>query len=118
LYRPGGDVEKKIALTPELLELIAERFKALAEPTRLHILKALRDGEKTVTQLMEETGLGQANVSKHLQLLHGLGITDRRKEGLYVYYRLADPTVFELCDIMCGRLVEEAQARRELFTAS
>jgi DNA-binding transcriptional ArsR family regulator len=106
-----------VPLTPELLELIAARFKALAEPARLHILNALRGGEKTVSQLMEETGLGQANVSKHLQLLHGLGFADRRKEGLYVYYRLADNSVFQLCDIMCGRLVEEARARAELLHA-
>ena len=78
-----------VPLTPELLELIAERFKALAEPARLKILNSLRDGEKSVSQLMEATGLGQANVSKHLQLLHGLGFVDRRKEGLYVHYSLA-----------------------------
>lgn len=106
-----------VTLTPELLELIAERFKALAEPARLHILNALRDGEKTVSQLMEETGLGQANVSKHLQLLHSLGFADRRKEGLYVFYRLADPSVFQLCDIMCGRLVEETRVRSELLAS-
>jgi DNA-binding transcriptional ArsR family regulator len=106
----------EIPLTPELLALMAERFKALGEPARLHILNALRGGEKTVTQLMEETGLGQANVSKHLQLLHSLGFTSRRKEGLYVYYRLADSSVFQLCDIMCGRLVEETRARSELFS--
>ncbi len=106
-----------IPLTSELLSLIAERFKALAEPARLNILNALREDEKTVSQLMEETSLGQANVSKHLQLLHGLGFVDRRKEGLYVYYRLADPAVFQLCDIMCGRLVEEARERNELFSA-
>jgi len=104
-----------VPLTPELLDLIAERFRALAEPARLRILNALRDGERTVGSLMEETGLGQANVSKHLQLLHSLGFVERRKEGLYVYYRLADPKVFELCDIMCGRLVEEARARTQLF---
>jgi DNA-binding transcriptional ArsR family regulator len=104
-----------ISLTPELLELIAERFKALAEPARLHILDALRGGEKTVSELMEQTGLGQANASKHLQLLHGLGFVERRKEGLYVYYRLSDDSVFQLCDIMCGRLVEESQLRRELL---
>lgn len=106
-----------VPLTPELLELIAERFKALAEPARLNILNALRDGERTVTDLMDETGLAQANVSKHLQLLHGLGFTDRRKEGLFVYYRLADQSVFQLCDIMCGRLVEEARSRNELLSA-
>jgi DNA-binding transcriptional ArsR family regulator len=107
-----------IPLTPELLELIAERFKALAEPARLHILNALRGGEKAVSELMDETGLGQANVSKHLQLLHNLGFVERRKEGLFVFYRLADESVFQLCDIMCGRLVEEARERSALFSAS
>jgi DNA-binding transcriptional ArsR family regulator len=106
-----------VVLTPELLELIAERFKGLAEPARLHILNTLRGGEKTVSQLIEETGLGQANLSKHLQLLHGLGFVERRKEGLYVHYRLADDSVFHLCDVMCGRLVEEARIRGDLLTS-
>jgi DNA-binding transcriptional ArsR family regulator len=104
-----------VPLTPELLELIAERFKALAEPARLKILNALRDGEKSVSQLMDETGLGQANVSKHLQLLHGLGFVERRKEGLYVHYSLASEDVFRLCDIVCGRLAVEADTRGRLL---
>jgi DNA-binding transcriptional ArsR family regulator len=107
-----------IPLTPELLELSADRVKALAEPARLHILNALRSGERTVSGLMQETGLGQANVSKHLQMLHGLGFVERRKEGLYVHYRLADDSVFQLCDIMCGRLAEETRLRSELLASS
>jgi DNA-binding transcriptional ArsR family regulator len=102
-------------LTPELLDLIADRFKALAEPARLNILNALREREMTVTELMEATGLGQANASKHLQLLHSLGFVERRKEGLYVHYRLADEDVFKLCDIMCGRLAQETDLRRRLL---
>jgi len=105
----------EFALTPEVLELVAERFKALAEPARLRILNSLRSGEKTVTELTEATDLGQANVSKHLQLLYALRFVDRRKEGLYVHYRLASRDVFELCDIVCGRLAEENEAREELF---
>lgn len=105
----------RFPLTPELLELIAERFKALAEPARLRILNTLREGEKTVSELIEATGLGQANVSKHLQLLYSLGFVARRKDGLYAYYRLASEDVFQLCDLMCGRLEREAGARRELF---
>ncbi len=104
-----------VTLTPELLGLIAERFKALSEPARLRILNALRTGEKTVSQLMEETGLGQANVSKHLQMLHSLGFVGRRKEGLHVHYSLASEDVFRLCDIMCGRLAAEADARWRLL---
>ena len=102
-------------LTPDLLELIAERFKALAEPARLRILNALREGEKTVGELMEETGFGQANVSKHLRLLHSLGFVERRKEGLYVHYSLQGEDVFQLCDIVCGRLAAEADARGRMF---
>ena len=94
-----------LSMTPQLVGLVADRFKALAEPTRLNLLRELRAGERTVTELRESTGLGQANVSKHLQLLHGLGFVERRKEGLYVYYRLADEDVFTLCDLMCGRLL-------------
>lgn len=92
-------------LTDEIFDQVALRFKALAEPARLRTLDALRDGELTVGDLGERTGLNQANLSKHLQLLHALGFVGRRKDGLFVYYSLMDEDVFQLCDIMCGRLV-------------
>ena len=99
------------ALTPDVLELVAERFKVLAEPARLQILNALRGGEQTVTELIEATGIRQANVSKHLQLLYAAGFVDRRKEGLRVYSHSADEGVFELCHLDCGRLESEAGRR-------
>ena len=102
-------------LTPEMLALVAERLRALAEPARLQILNELRSGERTVTELVEATGLGQANVSKHLQLLHGAGFVARRKDGLYARYRLADEDVFRICTIMCGRLEADARRRRHLL---
>ena len=98
-------------MTPELLELVAERFKALGEPARLTILNSLRRGEATVSELVENTGMGQANVSKHLQLLHTLRFVARRKEGLFVYYSLADDSVFQLCDVMCGRIAQDSRER-------
>ena len=98
-------------MTPELLELVAERFKALGEPARLAILNSLRRGEATVSELVENTGMGQANVSKHLQLLHTLRFVARRKEGLFVYYSLADDSVFQLCDVMCGRIAQDSRER-------
>ena len=103
----------QLKLTPDLIAIIAERFKALSEPARLEILSNLRDGEMTVTELVEATGLGQANVSKHLQFLFSAGFVGRRKEGLYVYYFLADADVFRLCDLMCGRLERELTHRRK-----
>jgi DNA-binding transcriptional ArsR family regulator len=104
-------------LTADMLELVARRFKALGESGRLRLLDALRDGEKTVSELMERTGMGQANVSKHLQMLHALGFTTRRKDGLFVYYSLADQEIFTLCDIMCGRIEAETRARQDIFSA-
>lgn len=105
-------------LTRPVLEQLADRFKVLGEVNRLAVLSALRDGEQTVTELMDATGLGQANLSKHLTLLHRLGFVTRRKEGLNVYYRLADQDVFSICDIMCGRLERETAARRSVLGAA
>lgn len=105
-------------LPPALLASIAERFKALAEPTRLQLLQALRSGEATVSELVQRTGLTQANVSKHLSLLHGLGFVARRKEGLFTHYRLADRDVFRLCDLVCGRIERELRAREHSLRAT
>ena len=103
-------------LPTEALALIAERFGVLAEPARLSILNTLMMGEHTVSDLIEETGLNQANVSKHLRVLRLAGYVDRRKEGLYAFYRIADPSVEVLCQIMCGRLEEQAKAQSASLT--
>lgn len=108
---------KEDDMSPELMELVAARFRALGEPVRLQILAALRRGEVSVNDLVEETGLGQANVSKHLQILHSLGFVARRKEGLFVYYRLADKNVFRLCDIMCGRIESRMRGVERMLRA-
>lgn len=102
---------------PQLLHLIAARFKVLAEPARLAILDALRAGEKTVTDLADDTDLGQANLSKHLQLLHAHGFVKRRKLGLFTRYAVANRDVYRLCDVMCGHLEAEATTRRKLALA-
>jgi DNA-binding transcriptional ArsR family regulator len=92
-----------------MLDELAERFKALAEPNRLAILSALHDRERSVGELVDETGLGQANVSKHLDVLRRYGFLKRRKNGLNVFYRLAGKEVFRMCDIMCGRLARDRE---------
>jgi ArsR family transcriptional regulator len=102
-------------LSPEQLRHIAERFKALAEPSRLDILHALKGGELNVTELLEATGLAQANASKHLQVLYSSGFVQRRKDGVSTYYWLADADVLRLCDLMCGRLEKEVAARKKVF---
>ncbi len=99
----------------ELLARIAERLKALAEPTRLSILHALDDGERSVTELTEVVESSQANVSKHLGVMRKAGVVQARRDGMNVYYSVADPAAFEVCRLMCSAL--EQQARRELSDA-
>jgi ArsR family transcriptional regulator len=103
------------ALPPEALELVAARFRMLAEPMRLRLLNELRAGEKTVTELVEATEAGQANVSKHLGLLADAGMVARRKDGLNVFYFIADESLFELCDLVCSRLQRELAEKAARF---
>lgn len=104
-------------LGADVLPLIAERLKALAEPARLQILNVIRDRESTVSEIVGATGLGQTNVSKHLQLLHAHGFVSRRKDGLFVYYAVADRLVFELCELMCDSLDETVATRRRILAS-
>ncbi len=93
------------------LLLVAEQFKVLAEPARLGILQALLRGERAVGELQLATGLGQANLSKHLRHLHAAGFVTRRKDGIFVHYAIADARVFELCDLMCAKLQSQLSAQ-------
>ena len=81
----------------------------LGDPLRLELLHRLGDSEMAVGALVEATGAGQANVSKHLQILLRAGLVQRRKEGLQAYYKIVDPSIFQLCDLVCGRLSEQFQ---------
>lgn len=101
--------------TPELLGMVASRFRALAEPARLAVLHALEAGPCSVTGLVARTGLGQANLSKHLQQLHAAGFVSRARRGAYVHYALADERVLQLCELMCGRLEEDLGAAHDLL---
>ena len=90
-------------LPDELLDHVADRFRLLSDPTRLRILRSLLNGgEATVSEIVAATGATQANVSKHLRMLADARIVKRRAEGTSAYYRVIDPTVPELCDIVCG----------------
>ena len=104
---------KKVPLSDEALELVARRFAVLAEPMRLRLLQALFNGELNVNALVEETGGTQANVSRHLQTLTHAHILSRRKEGLQVFYAIADPTIFKLCELVCGSLEKQLTKQAE-----
>lgn len=105
-------------LTPEALAQVADYFQALSEPTRLRILNLLRHEPRSVGELAIETGRSVANVSRHLALLAQRGLLARETRGTSVYYGIADPAIYELCDLVCGNLgrrFEKTQAQRAAF---
>jgi len=91
-------------LTDEALRMVAERFRALGDPTRLRILNTLMQGESSVQDLVGNTGLEQSNVSRHLSVLRREGVVERRAEGNRAVYSISDPTIVQLCGIVCGGL--------------
>lgn len=107
--------DPKIELSDSHLEEVAMLFGALAEPSRLKIVRALMGGSQTVSDLVRLTGMRQGNVSKHLGILLVARVVARHPQGNFAHYELVDSAVSELCRIMCARVEEDAIRRvREL----
>ena len=104
-------------LPDELAALIAARFKLLSEPMRIKLLDRMRNGEMSVQQLASDVGTTQQNVSKHLGALAAAGVVGRRKEGNFVYYRVVDDGVWELCHDVCGSVERHLNALQDLLAS-
>jgi ArsR family transcriptional regulator len=89
-------------LSDREINLLAAKFKILSEPSRLKILRCLFEGELCVCDICESTGLLQSNASKQLGHLYGFGIVDYRDDGLKRYYDIIDPTIKQICHLLCG----------------
>ena len=100
-------------LPPEALVEIAAYFQALSEPTRLEILNLLRQGERNVGELAQLCGFTAANISRHLAMLTKHGLVQRESRGTSAYYRIADTSVYELCDLVCGKITRQVQRTAE-----
>jgi len=94
--------------SPELADVIAARFRLLAEPMRVRILSRLRDGEASVGEIVADLGTTQQNVSRHLAILHREGVLGRRKDGNRAVYWIADDSVLDLCEHVCGSVERRA----------
>jgi DNA-binding transcriptional ArsR family regulator len=91
--------------------LQAELLKVLAHPVRLQILDVLRDGEQCVCHLQAVLGLRQAYVSQQLMELRELGLVTDRKEGLRVFYRVRDSSVYAILDVARSLVSRQAQKK-------
>lgn len=108
----------QLPLSDEMTASVANLFKALGEPMRLRLLQELEQGSATVGELAARMGTSQANASKHLKALDESGLVARRKEGLQVVVSVADPLVFQLCELVCGREAARARAKAAAWAES
>lgn len=109
------------SLPPEALEQVATYFQALSEPTRLRILNFLRDGERSAGELATLCGYTGANISRHMAMLTAQGLVAREARGTSVYFRIADQSVYDLCDLVCGNIArqfERVASERAAFVRS
>ncbi|NHZ41724.1 winged helix-turn-helix transcriptional regulator [Massilia violaceinigra] len=98
----------------EVFEEVSNYFALLSEPTRLKILHALCNGERTVGAIVGDIGATQANVSRQLNMLYRARILGRRKEGAQVYYRIEDQNTIALCRTVCSQMAEKVKSSRRM----
>lgn len=107
----------KKKLSEAQLQKASALFATLSEPSRLRLLQALQGGALSVSELVGASGLSQANVSKHLAVLHGARLVKKTRAGVFVHYELADSVVDQLCELVCSKmerdLAEEVRALSE-----
>ncbi|WP_420590919.1 ArsR/SmtB family transcription factor [Bacterioplanoides sp.] len=102
-------------MSDEMLELIAQRFRLLADPMRLKILHQLQESEKSVTELVQATGASQPNVSKHLSTLRSHGMVKRRQDGNMAFFSISAPFIFDVCNTVCDSMKTEWEQKQNLL---
>lgn len=105
-----------LSMSDAQVEEVAKLFSILAEPSRLKLLRALMTKAMTVTDLIAATGMKQGNVSKHLGVLLDVRFVAKEKEGNFARYSIIDPKLFTLCELMCGRVEEDARIRLDALS--
>src|SRR6187397_3103711 len=95
----------------EVFELAAEVFRVMSAPMRLKIISCLCNGEKNVSQLLEEIATTQPNMSQHLNTLYHAGVIGRRREGVQIFYRIINDRVVTLCRAVCTQIAIESDMK-------
>ncbi len=98
-----------------IFEFQAGFCRAMGNAVRLKILHSLRERSKSVTEIIQETGYSQANVSRHLSVLRSVGVVDSERQGTAIQYSLTDPKVGEVCDLVRNVLVDHMKQRSKIF---
>jgi DNA-binding transcriptional ArsR family regulator len=96
-------------INPDMIQCVVERFSALADPTRIRLLLLLKRGPSNVNALTAEVGISQASISKHLAILKSVGIVTASRKGTQSIYQIHDPTIFDLCKLVCNGVMNHAK---------
>lgn len=105
-HRPkAGDADEQVV--DLVLDKVSRYFRLLSEPLRLKIIRSICETEKSVNEIVVETGANQANVSRHLSMLYSAGVLRKRKDANFVLYIVSDPTLTDICRTVCNRMVLE-----------
>ena len=107
--------QKNKQMSGSQLAAVARLFSVLSESSRLVLLQALHAGPLTVNELVEASGMKQANVSKQLAILHDHHLVKREREGTFIHYEIADPIVFSLCNLVCGKMAKDTKCAAAVF---
>lgn len=105
---PSTSANSAVAEGDQVFQLAAELFRVLSAPMRLRIIKSLCDHEKNVSELLVEIDTTQPNMSQHLNTLYLSGVLAKRRDGVQIYYRIADARVAELCRVVCNQVAVDA----------
>lgn len=100
----------------EIYELQADVCKIFSNAKRLEIINILKDGETSANELIERTGLSKANLSQHMAILKTRGVILTRREGVNLYYRIANPKIIQACNLMREVLAEQIQEKGRIFS--
>lgn len=106
---------RALPLTEEMVDAMAQRFRLLGEPVRLRLLQLLEQGERNVNDITAALGGNQPNISRHLAALHEGGLVSRRRDGTSVFYSIADPVVFQLCELVCNSTRRQMRIKLDAF---
>lgn len=104
LAEPDGLV---LTQSDAVFEKAAEVFRVMAAPMRLRIISSLCQGEKNVSELLAAIDTTQPNMSQHLNTLYQAGVVERRRDGVQIYYRIANQNVVQLCRAVCTQIALE-----------
>ncbi len=112
MARRQQDVDESVGVeTDEVFEAAAEMFRVMSAPMRLKIISCLCNGEKNVSQLLEEIETTQPNMSQHLNTLYQAGVIGKRREGVQIFYRIVNDRVVTLCRAVCTQIAIETDLK-------